>query len=388
MGAKSLLNLHAGRCNNHIDIGGSLARTDNQTTVWPISPHTAAKHELLRNYLGAWFAIVGSWSGRVLVIDGFAGPGLYASGEPGSPAIAVRTLLDHPYLAKMTNTEFVFIFNEADPKRFAHLKATIKTLESTGTPRPSNVKIRLSGVEFEEIAQGILDGLNGRAMAPTFAFIDPFGFSGVPIDLIAKLLASNRSELFIYFHQNNVNRFANAGNVDRHLEALFGTDEYLKAPPAGDPAREMFFHDLYARQLRDVAKFPYVRSFGMENATGHTGHYLFFCTRHLTGLKKMKSAMWKIAPLGDYRFSDNTADELVLFTPDPDLTPLQDMLVSAFNGQTVPVSLIGDFVAEHTPYADSHYKSQLKILQQDGRITSANQRRKGTFPEGTLITFL
>jgi hypothetical protein len=36
-------------------------------------------------------------NGRILFVDGFAGPGRYLDGEDGSPLIALKTLLDHPH---------------------------------------------------------------------------------------------------------------------------------------------------------------------------------------------------------------------------------------------------------------------------------------------------
>ena len=113
---------------------------------------------------------------------------------------------------------------------------------------------------------------------------------------------------------NHIKRFAGAGNVDHHLEQLFGTREYLNVPASG---REEFLHDLYGRQLQAVARFRYVRSFAMENRRGHTSYHLYYCTNHLAGLKKMKAAMWKVAPEGDYRFRDKMADQAVLFDAEP-----------------------------------------------------------------------
>lgn len=46
-----------------------------KNTLWPLEPHTRGKHLVLKHYLDAWFPILGSWSGRILFIDGFAGPG-------------------------------------------------------------------------------------------------------------------------------------------------------------------------------------------------------------------------------------------------------------------------------------------------------------------------
>lgn len=70
-------------------------------TQWPLDPHTAAKHEILRRYLNAWFPILGTYNGRVVFLDGFAGPGIYSQGEPGSPIVALRTLLEPARLRPM-----------------------------------------------------------------------------------------------------------------------------------------------------------------------------------------------------------------------------------------------------------------------------------------------
>ena len=66
-----------------------------RTTTWPLEQHTRGKHMVLKNYMGAWLPILTSWNGRVLFIDAFAGPGEYSNGEPGSPVIALRALIDH-----------------------------------------------------------------------------------------------------------------------------------------------------------------------------------------------------------------------------------------------------------------------------------------------------
>lgn len=59
------------------------------TILWPLDPHSKAKHSVLRNYLDAWLPILGSGSERILFVDGFAGPGEYEGGEEGSPLVRV-----------------------------------------------------------------------------------------------------------------------------------------------------------------------------------------------------------------------------------------------------------------------------------------------------------
>jgi three-Cys-motif partner protein len=83
-------------------------------TIWEIDRHTLAKHAILRRYLEAWLPIMTSWSGRVLYIDGFAGPGKYKGGEDGSPIIALKAARDH---RTKIRSEIVFIFVERDRER-------------------------------------------------------------------------------------------------------------------------------------------------------------------------------------------------------------------------------------------------------------------------------
>ena len=80
-------------------------------TLWPLGEHTPGKHLVLQGYLKAWYPILGMTQDRIVFIDGFAGPGEYEGGEPGSPIIALRTLKQHA--AKMRfSAEVRFLFVE------------------------------------------------------------------------------------------------------------------------------------------------------------------------------------------------------------------------------------------------------------------------------------
>lgn len=356
--------------------------------VWSIEPHTRAKHALLKGYLDAWFPALGSWQGRVIFFDGFAGPGVYADGEPGSPAIAITALLDHHHFKNMGSTEFVFFFNEQESKRHTELERVVSELQAARTPWPSNVKVQVSNDGFQSLARSILDGLGPGKLAPTFTFLDPFGYKDVPLTLVSEFVKFDRSELFIYFDFNSFNRFSTAGNVDNHFTATYGTDEYKNAPPDQTSGRKEFLRDLYKRQLEQVAGFQYVRFFEMVNSSGHTGNYMFFCTRSKKGLEKMKEVMWKVDPASGNRFTDINADQTALFEHAVDTEPLKAALKAKFAGQTVTIEALLDFVIVETDYAATHLKTKtLKPMQIAGQISSPNQSKKNTYPPGTRIKF-
>ena len=227
-----------------------MARTGEQETVWELKPHTEAKHRLLTGYLAAWFPILSRWNDRILFFDGFAGPGVYESGEAGSPTKALDVLLNHQYGAAMANKKFVFMINEAERDRHERLTEVITRYMAEHQPWPRTSRSdRLR--QLREHRRRILSGLaeQKKNLAPTFAFVDPFGVKGLPMDLLRRLLSFDRCELFVYFDFNTVNRFANAGNIDDRLTELFGTDLFKQAVGLKGDDRKSFLHDLYQSQL-------------------------------------------------------------------------------------------------------------------------------------------
>lgn len=362
-----------------------------QPTIWPITPHTAAKHQILREYLKAWFPILGQSRNRILFLDGFAGPGVYAGGEKGSSVVALEALLDRGDLSRLSQCEFIFVFNESDPERYQSLVKVEGELKARRGGYPSNVRVELHNRFFGELVDGARTQLEQQhaRRAPTFAFVDPFGYKDVDLKKIADLLNYEGCELLIYFDFNSVNRFSTSGQVDAAFQQLFGTDKFASAPLAGDPDRRAaYLTDLFEQQLNTVGRFPYVQRFRMTGEQDRTICYLFYCTRNLKGLKVMKRAMWSVAPTGNYRFTDKLAGHDVLFEPEPDMSPLREALLGKFAGSGAPIEAIEEFTLVHTPYHDGHIKKATLVpMQNEGLISSPNQKRKNTYPPGTIIVF-
>jgi three-Cys-motif partner protein len=363
-----------------------------KSTEWAREPHTKAKHDLMEKYLGGWFPILGRWNGRIVFFDGFAGPGSYAEGEMGSPLIAIETLLEHPLFERFSSTEFLFLFCEPMSDRAAALRARLEEFAVAHGGLPRNVKYDVAETTFIEAAEDLTKTLEEqqKRLAPTFAFIDPFGFSGVPLELIARLLSFEKCEVFFNFMYDFVNRFATAGNVDHHLEAIYGTNEYLAAGEyeSADERRE-FLLEVYERQLREVAGFPYVLRFDMHNCQGHNTYSLFYGTRSLTGVELMKSAMWSVDPVSGKRFSDREVGGLP-FETSVDVRPLRSAILEHFRGKSATVEQVKTFTLVETDYSASHYnRLVLAPLERERviEVVSSTRKRAGTFPAGTMIRF-
>lgn len=289
-------------------------------TVWELEPHTRAKHEILRRYLQAWMVILSQ--GRfpeILYIDGFAGPGEYAGGEVGSPIIALDTALSYepPLTAKVH-----FLFVEKEDDRADHLRKQVERRRI-----PSNFRVVIEGgITFEAaFEKRYLEFVRNGRLFPTFAFIDPFGWTGAPFSLVARILAQRSCEVFVNFMYEEINRFIGHPDQVANFNSFFGTDAWKQCVAEADaPRRNRCLHDLYLQQLHTTAGAAYVRSFEMSNARDVTDYYLFYATNELLGLQKMKEAMWKVDDSGEFRFSDATDPyQLVLFEKAPNLPLLQ-----------------------------------------------------------------
>jgi len=171
------------------------------STIWNIEPHTEAKHEILRKYLDAWLPIMTRWNGRVLYIDGFAGPGEYIGGKCGSPIIAIKAVLEHKANIK---SEIIMNFIEADKRRCEYLKQKVNSLKI-----PSNIKTECICAKFDETLTEIFKYIDEQKarIAPAFVFIDPFGFTGIPFSLIKRIMQNERCEVLINFMYEEINRF-------------------------------------------------------------------------------------------------------------------------------------------------------------------------------------
>ncbi len=177
-------------------------------TLWEREDHTAAKHDVLRAYLDAWIPIMGfaaqryESDPRLLLVDGFAGPGRYAGGEPGSPLIMIDAIVSHSAFPQLGNVRFILYFIEHDEPRAEHLQQEIEALKL-----PDNLVVTVIHGEFEETFSELVDVEEGKVLVPTFAFIDPFGYTQAKMSLTGKLLEFPRTEALFFLPMTDICRF-------------------------------------------------------------------------------------------------------------------------------------------------------------------------------------
>lgn len=304
------------------------------TTMWSLEPHTLAKHEILKRYLKAWFPIMSKHNPRLVYIDAFAGPGKYENGEDGSPLIAIYVAKEHCLqLAK----ELIFMFIEKDINRLQHLENTIDNSEL-----PSNFKINLYQNNADKIISDILDDLEKQNfnLAPTFLFIDPFGYSEIPLETVARFMRNKKCEVLINFMYSSIKRWIHVKDSrTKYFDCLFGTDKWREVRAIAKPKeKEIFLINLYKQQLEHRCNIEFVRYFKMINKANQTQYALFYGTNHIKGLEVMKDAMWIIDPTCGFSFSDRTDPrQELLFELEPNYDILKKEILDEFQIKKVRV---------------------------------------------------
>jgi three-Cys-motif partner protein len=362
--------------------------TPPKKTKWNLDPHGKAKHEILRRYLSRWFPILGSNNQRVVYIDGFCGPGKYYGGEDGSPLIALK--LAKSNFAKNLIKDASFLFIDENQERLDSLKYEISQLTL-----PPNFAISNVLNSFENTMRDIFESLKSKnlQLAPTFAFIDPFGFKGIPFSLIKQILSNKKTEVLINFSQNSINRFIQCNNekTEQHIIDLLGSNDACSKILYSTNRKETI-RSIYLNQLKTCAKF--VRFFEMKDRHNRTVYYLFFATNNSLGHVKMKEAFWEVDTEKGYYFSDGTnPQQMVLFKDDPTIE-LTKIIKATFSGKKILAGQIREFVENSTDYTASHMKKSLIELEVEKVITvldikaDGKKRIAGKFPDQTIIIFV
>jgi three-Cys-motif partner protein len=360
----------------------------NDETLWQRGAHTEGKHLVLRKYLNGWLPILGSWNGRILFVDGFAGPGEYADGEDGSPILALKALIEHAH-RRVIAANVVFLFIEAEEDRAAHLEKLVNRL------RPSlheTAQVEVINNRFGESMTAVLDELDEqqKEMAPAFVMVDPFGVSGTPMKVMGRILRNPRSELYISFMYESINRFLSTEEFAPHLDELFGTDEWREGLRLSGEARKRFLYALYARRLKESGA-EHVVHFDLYQGS-RLIYAIFFATQHEKGCDLMKQAIWKVAPGGDFAFRGTKDDQLVLGVDNPDFSPLMDALIGEFGEEEwTKIEEVCAFVAsDRVEYHTGHLKKQvLKPMEKARRleVDEDTRERRGTYPDGCRLRF-
>lgn len=348
--------------------------------LWSAPPHTLAKLKILKNYLQAYFPILGAGTPptrEILYIDGFAGPNEYTDHPVGSPTVAVTAAAaavsqtGDRWRAKGVKCVFI----DREPWIVNHCRQKLEEL-------PAHPRITYETLQgrFDELLPQLIAQYptHFKSDAPLFVFADPFGATGVPFASVEQILAASHSELFLNFDSDGLVRILKAqaaGNAEANLSKSFGDESWRSELEVGErtPVLARRALDLFKKRLRSISGVNYVFAFEMQKHEGTADYHLVFASKHRLGIEKMKEAMRAIAKeRGGFEFCDASARTGSLFRFDrPE--DWAGTVHAEFAGTTVAAAVVWDFVLNETLLVNA--KGVLERLEKTGYATI--KRRPG-----------
>lgn len=355
---------------------------DSQPDHWrDYGPFQQVKHELIRRYLEGWFPKLGFWSGRVVYLDTHAGRGSYAGDNPGSPLVALRTLLRHTARDRLLkNSEFQFVFLERDEENASSLREEVQ--RAGEFPRGIAVDIECDdafGVLRREVAS--LRSA-GQQMVPAFLFVDPYGFS-LPGDLLAEIMEFDRVELFVNVMWRELDMAIRQQPPPGHgqadlLDRLFCGDDWRDIGGESMVNRADAAAELLATQI-GADWWTHVR---MVPGGEAVRFFLLHLTNHEAGRDLMKECVWRLCPDGsmNVRRSENP-NQFFLVEPEPDLAPLAKWVLARLESGSVPMDSLREdlrstvWLPKHLRQVETEMRELGRIVRRDGLVSLANQKQ-------------
>jgi three-Cys-motif partner protein len=379
-----------------------MATSAKRTIPWVIEDQTRVKHALLSAYVGPWMNILWQHQERsgiephLIFVDGFAGPGEYWDSHAreakvdGSPIIVGKIANE---LIKGQRKLEIIAFDD-DEITVRHLEPLLNGINRTGQAW------EVCHVDFVSGTKALMDKLAlklGREY-PTFFFIDPFGYSGFPMRLLADILKHPRTEAFITFMTYDIVRFMNKPEEQTKMFDLFATDAYKRhtAECQTPEQRVNFITTLYRQQLLTVANAKYALGFRVNTPMqGERARYfLFHASNNTKALKEMKNAMARVSER-EFSFEAigvGPEEQLDLFVERPE-EQIKTMILGYLKmspRSQIEYSRLEDWAYERTAGVARHIKAALVELESEGKIEIERKprQRQNTVTEGALLKFV
>jgi hypothetical protein len=281
-------------------------------------------------------------------------------------------------------------------KEFCGLEFVEDEVGFTSVPSYPSVEVACLNETFEQALTSLLKQVGpSQTLIPSFCFIDPFGFSATPFEIIKRYLKNESAEILLNFIYEETNRFIKHSNpkIQEHMSKHFGvTDLQELKDLIGDNTggeRKKIIVDYYSRQLTENAGVNHVLNFEIKK-NGRTKLILFHATKNKHGLKLMKKVMWGVDETGSYLFDDKKNPEQIefLFAKEVDEISLTEQLAGQiyehFKGKkNITEDIVHDFVLFNTDFPiEVFMNNSLKLLKKQGKIDNVRKRDGSKYRHG------
>lgn len=259
-------------------------------------PWSKIKDEVLEKYMKPYLAKVNTRGQRILLIDGYAGPGIFDDGSRGSPIIMCEKAEERA----RGNYQAIFVNKE----RKHHNKLSSEILRR-GWSQSAEALLGYTQEILPRVARTLKD-------QTVFLYLDPFGPTGCNFDLLSPFLNRNpkfSTEILFTMNMPGIPRLAalhanEEGREDVQIQAIRENRQKLTKVFGGEYWKEILLQNsdgekwelqlIEAYQAKLAAFLPFTRFCPVREGTGkHIKYFIVFASRHEDALVLMNDIMTK-----------------------------------------------------------------------------------------------
>ncbi len=331
--------------------------------TWKYEEQTKIKHLVFADYFDKWVKILGK-DHPLNYFDCFGGKGAYEEGNEiyfGSPIIAAEIIQRNKINLKR---DVCLVVIDKDKNNLENIKKILDYKKLDAKPIFVNR-------DFDLAVNKLLD--ENPNLAPTFFFVDPFGFK-IKISTLKRMMKVAKSEVFLNFMYNGINRNLGIEQADEILIGLFGSSKWKELKDIENREKEKRIVELFRSQLKEFCKFvyPYRLCFPEMN---RTYYYLFHLTNHYKGCEIMKGSFAKYNR-GRVEYRGKTESQMTFFDYDNiKIDEIKKYLLSTYKGCNKSFIEIIEEQIDETPYLVKHIRQALKELEKDSKINIVRKIR-------------
>ena len=349
------------------------------------------KAEIVSKYFWSWSKIIINATRKkkeIAYVDLFSGSGRYKDGSKSTPLLILERAIGEPDIKNLLIT----IFNDIDSSNASSLKQAISEIPNISSLKHEPI-VTNKGV-YEEIVHQYLKKISE---IHSLFFIDPWGYKGLSIELLGKVIMNWGCDCIFFFNYNRINMGLGNQAVEAHMNALFGqkrADELrCQISAKSSEERELVILEAISQSLQGIGG-KYVLPFCFKNKNGsRTSHHLIFVSKHERGYSIMKEIMASEssdAQQGVSSFEYNIAPPRypLLYALYQPLDELENSILNEFAGKSMTMIEVYNQHNIGTRYIKKNYKDALLNLEAQKKIsTHPSKRRKNTFGDNVEVTF-
>jgi three-Cys-motif partner protein len=277
-----------------------------------IQQHSSAKHDILGAYISAYIRTLVSNPNRdefrLVLIDGFAGGGLYRHATTGaqvvgSPFIMLDAVREAEAVInanrrKLVKLDIDYYFIEKKRSAAAYLR---QALTQFGHGERIGKDIFLLNSDFESNADQLIEQVRRKMpKAPRAIFLlDQYGYSNVPTERIAKIIQSLAgSEVILTFAVDALlTYFSERSKLTKNLLQKIGIPEVLRGRSFDDIKKSdehwrLFVQACLYQDLVKKCRALYYTLFFIRSAKGHGDYWLIHFSQRARARDVMTRIHW------------------------------------------------------------------------------------------------